>query len=120
MNPSADPAVLLTFVTTNEDGSHKINIYGTPAGLRNLAAQLLKQADVDQQRMTYLRDYDTDHTHIKPTFATAILAPSSDELQLGRLDTRTGELAYWAQERIDAAVSENNPNDDSDATSTSG
>ena len=87
MNPPSDPATLLTFVTTNEDGSYKINIYGTPAGLRNLAAQLLKQADVDQQPMTYLRDYDTDHTHIKPTYATAILAPSSDELQLGRLDT---------------------------------
>ena len=112
MNPPSDPATLLTFVTTNEDGSYKINIYGTPSGLRNLAAQLLKQADVDQQPMTYLRDYDTDHTHIKPTYATAILAPSSDELQLGRLDTRTGELAYWAQERINAAVSEKKPNDD--------
>lgn len=106
MKSPSDSAVLLTFVTTREDGSHKINIYGTPAGLRNLAAQLLKQADVDQQPMTYLRDDDTDHTHIKPTHQTAILAPSSDELQLGRLDTRTGELAYWARERINAAVSE--------------
>jgi hypothetical protein len=30
MDPSADPAVLLTVVTTSEEGSHKINIYGTP------------------------------------------------------------------------------------------
>lgn len=118
MDPANDPATLLTFVTTNENGSYKINIYGTPAGLRNLAAQLLKQADVDQQPMTYLRDYDTDHTHIKPTFATAILAPSSDELQLGRLDTRAGQLAYWAQERINAAVSEKKSCDDSDETPT--
>lgn len=112
MDASADRSELLTFVTTNEDGSYKINIYGTPAGLRNLAGQLLKQADVDQQPMTYLRDDDTDHTHIKPTYATAILAPSSDELQLGRLDTRSGELAYWARERINAAVSEKTSRDD--------
>jgi hypothetical protein len=31
MDPSADPAVLLTVVTTSEEGSHKINIYGTPS-----------------------------------------------------------------------------------------
>jgi len=103
MDPANDPAVLLTYVTTNEDGSYKINIYGTPAGLRNLAARLLKQADVDQQAMKYLGDHDTDHTHIRPTHTASILAPSSDELQLGRLDLRTGELAYWARERIDAA-----------------
>lgn len=112
MNPSSDPAVLLTFVTTKEDGSHKINIYGTPAGLRNLAAQLLKQADVDQQPMTYLRDDDTDHTHLTTTYPASILAPSSDELQLGRLDTRTGELAFWARERIAVATSEKDAADD--------
>jgi hypothetical protein len=103
MNSSSDPAVLLTFVTTSDEGAHKINLYGTPAGLRSLAEKLLKQADVDQQAMKYLGDHDTDHTHIKVTHRSSILAPSSDELQLGRLDLRTGELASWARERITAA-----------------
>lgn len=91
---------LLTFVTTNEDGSFKINIYGTPNGLRNLAEALLKQAGVDQSTMTYLKDRDTDHTHYHPTSSDSILSPSSDEVQLGRLDLRTGELASWAKERM--------------------
>jgi hypothetical protein len=106
MDPSVDPAVLLTFVTTSEEGAHKINIYGTPAGLRNLAARLLKQADVDQQARKYLGDHDTDHTHIRPSHPGSILAPSSDELQLGRLDLRTGQLAYWAEQRIESALLE--------------
>jgi hypothetical protein len=100
MNHDDDSSELLTFVTMNEDGSFKINIYGTPNGLRNLAEALLKQASVDQSKMAYLKDYDTDHTHYKPTFKGSILSPSSDELQLGRLDLRTGELASWAKERI--------------------
>lgn len=100
MNHDHDSSELLTFVTMNEDGSFKINIYGTPNGLKNLAEALLKQAGVDQSTMTYLKDYDTDHTHYKPTFKGSILSPSSDELQLGRLDVRTGELASWAKERI--------------------
>lgn len=95
-----DAAELLTFVTTNENDSFKINLYGTPNGLRNLANALLKQADVDQSTMTYLKDYDTDHTHYRPTFKGSILSSSSDEVQLGRLDVRTGELASWAKERI--------------------
>lgn len=106
MKPEHHSSELLTFVTTNEDGSFKINIYGTPSGLKNLAEALLKQAGVDQSTMTYLKDYDTDHTHYKPTSRDSILSPSSDEVQLGRLDLRTGELASWAKERIQ------NPEDD--------
>ncbi len=101
MSDQPDPSVLLTYVTTNEDGSHKINIYGTPDGLRKLASALIKQADVDQSSMTYLGDYDTDHTHYKPSHASGILSRSSDEIQTGRLDLRNGELAYWAKERIE-------------------
>lgn len=100
MNHNCNSSELLTFVTTNEDGSLKINIYGTPNGLRNLAEALLKQASVDQSTMIYLKDHDTDHTHYKPTFKGSLLSPSSDEIQLGRLDLRTGELASWAKERI--------------------
>jgi hypothetical protein len=100
MNLVIATSELLTFVTTNEDGSFKINIYGTPNGLKNLAEALLKQANVDQSTMTYLKDYDTDHTHYKPSFPGSILSPSSDEVQLGRLDVRTGELASWAKDRI--------------------
>lgn len=103
-NDSADANVLLTFVTINDDGSHKINIYGTPGGLRQLASALLKQADVDQSSMHYLRDYDTDHTHYKPSHTNGILAQSSDEIQLGRLDLRNGELAYWAKQRIETSA----------------
>jgi acylphosphatase len=100
MNHDHDSSELLTFVIMNEDGSFKINICGTPNRLKNLAETLLKQAGVDQSTMTYLKDYDTDHTHYKPTFKGSILSPSSDELQLGRLDVRTGELDSWAKERI--------------------
>ena len=106
MNQAKATSELLTFVTTNEDGSFKINIYGTPEGLTNLAEALLKQARVDQSTMTYLKDYDTDHTHYKPKFSESILSPSSDEVQLGRLDVRTGDLASWAKERIRQAEGE--------------
>ncbi|MEM8736161.1 MAG: hypothetical protein AAGG44_18165 [Planctomycetota bacterium] len=87
-------------MTSNEDGSFKINLYGTPQGLRNLAEALLKQANVDQSPMTYLKDHDTDHTHYKTGYEGSILSPSSDEIQLGRLDLRTGDLASWADDRI--------------------
>lgn len=103
MNLEIATSELLTFVTTKEDGSFKINIYGTPNGLKNFAEALLKQANVDQSTMTYLKDYDTDHTHYKPSFPGSILSLSSDEVQLGRLDVRTGELASWAKERINNA-----------------
>jgi len=96
---------LLSFVTENEDGSHKINIYGNPAGLRAMAAALIKQADVDQSGMTHLGDYDTHHTHFKASHEGGILGASSDEVQLGRTDLRTGETAYWAKERIEEAES---------------
>jgi len=91
---------LLTFVTKNEEGSHKINIYGDPVGLRALAAALQKQADADQSKMKHLGDYDTDHTHFKTSHVGGILSASSDELQIGRTDLRTGEMAYWAKDRI--------------------
>jgi hypothetical protein len=103
MNLKLATSELLTFVTTKEDGSFKINIYGTPDGLKNFADALLKQANVDQSTMTYLKDHDTDHTHYKPSFPASILSRSSDEVQLGRLDARTGELASWAKERISNA-----------------
>jgi hypothetical protein len=98
-----ETSTLLTFVTENEDGSSKINIYGNPSGLRDLANALIKQADVDQTDMTYLGDHDTDHTHYKASHVGGILSASSDELQLGRTDLRTGEMAYWAKDRIDTA-----------------
>lgn len=103
MNLEPATTELLTFVTTNEDGSYRINIYGTPDGLRNFAKALLKQAETDQSTMTYLKDDDTDHTHFKSGFRGSILSPSSDEVQLGRLDVRSGALATWARERINHA-----------------
>lgn len=106
MSDQSDSAVLLTFVTTSEDGSHKINLYGTPEGLRALARELIRQADVDQTPMKYLGDHDTDHTHYRSTHASAILSPSSDEVQMGRVDLRDGKIAYWAKDRIAEAVAE--------------
>lgn len=108
MNFQKDESVLLAFARTEGDGRYKINIYGTPDGLRNLASELVKQAQADQ---THLADYDTDHTHYKSNHRNAILAPSSDEVVLGRLDLRNGELASWAQNRIDnhSNTRESNP-----------
>ena len=94
-------SILLAFVNSNQDGSNKINIYGTPDGLRALANALIKQADVDQSKMEHLGDHDTDHTHFKPSFRGGILSQSSDEIQMGRVDLRNGEIAYWAKERIE-------------------
>jgi hypothetical protein len=99
MNDSQS-SILFTFVTQNEDGSNKINLYGNPAGLRALADALIEQADVDQSTMR-LPDGDTDHTHYKVTHDGAILSKSSDEIQMGRVDTPSGELAYWAKERLE-------------------
>ena len=95
-------STLLTFVTESEDGSNKINIYGNPEGLRALAAALIKQADVDQSKMKHLGDDDTDHTHYKASHEGGILSASSDELQLGRTDLRTGKMAYWAKDRMNS------------------
>ena len=98
MNSQKDESVLLAFARTEDDGRYKINIYGTPDGLRSLASELVKQAQADQ---THLADYDTDHTHYKSNHRNSVLAPSSDEVVLGRLDLRNGQLASWAQNRID-------------------
>ena len=97
-----DTGTLITFVTKNENGSSIINIYGDPAGLRSLADALHKQADVDQAPMKHLGDDDTDHTHIKP-HSGGIICKASDEIQLGRTDLRTGEMVYWAKQRIQNA-----------------
>ena len=98
MNSQHDESALLAFVRREEDGRNKIYIYGTPGGLRKLASELVKQSEANQD---HLADYDTDHTHYRATHQNAILAPSSDEVVLGRLDLRNGELATWARERID-------------------
>lgn len=98
-----DTGTLITFVTKNENGSSIINIYGDPAGLRSLADALHKQADVDQAPMEHLGDEDTDHTHIKPQQSGGIICKASDEIQLGRTDLRTGEMVYWAKQRIQNA-----------------
>ncbi|MFY7894400.1 MAG: hypothetical protein ACOVOJ_17020, partial [Pirellula sp.] len=98
MNSQHDESALLAFVRREEDGRNKICIYGTPGGLRKLASELVKQSEANQD---HLADYDTDHTHYRATHQNAILAPSSDEVVLGRLDLRNGELATWARERID-------------------
>jgi hypothetical protein len=73
MNSQKDHSVLLAFARTEGDGRYKINIYGTPDGLRNLASELVKQAQADQ---THLAHYDTDHTHYKSNHRNAVLAPS--------------------------------------------
>ena len=108
MNSQKDESVLLAFARTEGDGRYKINIYGTPDGLRNLASELVKHAQADQ---THLADYDTDHTHYHSNHRNAVLAPSSDEVVLGRLDLRNGKLASWAQNRIDnhSNIRESNP-----------
>jgi hypothetical protein len=98
MNSQHDESTLLAFVRREEDGRNKICIYGTPGGLRKLASELVKQSEANQD---HLADYDTDHTHYRATHQNAILAASSDEVVLGRLDLRNGELATWARERID-------------------
>jgi hypothetical protein len=85
MNSQHDESALLAFVRREEDGRNKICIYGTPGGLRKLASELVKQSEANQD---HLADYDTDHTHYRATHRNAILAPSSDEVVLGRLDLR--------------------------------
>ena len=98
LDSQQNQSVLLAFVRREEDGQNKIYLYGTPDGLRKLASALVKQSESNQD---HLADYDTDHTHYRATHQNAILAPSSDEVVLGRLDLRNGELASWAQHRID-------------------
>jgi hypothetical protein len=98
MNSQQDESAVLAFVRREDDGRNKICIYGTPGGLRKLASELVKQSEANQD---HLADYDTDHTHYRATHRNAILAPSSDEVVLGRLDLRNGELASWARDRID-------------------
>lgn len=98
MNSQHDESALLAFVRREGDGRNKICIYETPGGLRKLASELVKQSEANQD---HLADYDTDDTHYRATHQNAILAPSSDEVVLGRLDLRNGELATWARARID-------------------
>jgi hypothetical protein len=97
LDSQQNPSVLLAFVRREEDGQNKIYLYGTPDGLRKLASALVKQSESNQD---HLADYDTDHTHYRATHQNAILAPSSDEVVLGRLDLRNGELASWAQHEL--------------------
>ncbi|MBU6174020.1 MAG: hypothetical protein KGQ60_09460 [Planctomycetes bacterium] len=98
MSQHQDHSTLLAFVNRCLDGIHKICIYGTPSGLRRLAEELVKKAEADQ---SHLKDYDTDHTHYRSTHPNSILASSSNEVVLGRLDLRDGELTEWARKRIE-------------------
>jgi isocitrate dehydrogenase len=68
-----------------------------------LDANRSHDAELIKKVKNYLGDHDTDHTHYKASHVGGILSASSDELQLGRTDLRTGEMAYWAKDRIDTA-----------------
>ena len=98
VNQQQSDSKLLAFVNTRLDGIHRINIYGTPQGLKRLPVELIKQAEADQ---SHLGDYDTVHTHYRSTHPNAILASSSNEVVIGRLDLWDGEIADWASKRIE-------------------
>lgn len=67
-----------------------INIYGNPAGLRRLAAMLLKVAEFDQSQGRYPDD-DSLHCHLNTGLNTAA-RDDLPRLTLGRVEPKNGSL----------------------------
>jgi hypothetical protein len=68
-----------------------INIYGNAAGLKRLAAMLMRVADYDQSQGRY-PDGDTLHCHISTGLNTTARG-SLPRLTLGRVEPKNGDNA---------------------------
>jgi hypothetical protein len=80
---------LRVVASTDPDERGRIYIEGDPAGLKSLAALLIKLADVDQTELSSLQDHGaSEHVHLQ---RSRWLTPQSDpELVVGRLDDKRG------------------------------
>ena len=94
MKDSTDNAKL--HVSFTPDSSRPmVQLYGNPDGLRKLAAELLKIADLDQAGID--QHDPVVHFHYKAR-TTDWIIPNSVELTIGRMDHRDTGNTEWYEE----------------------